>query len=144
MVMSKNGRKSCRITIVALKLNVASKVFKVKVCEFELKFTPNSVWCVDEEESDSFTLDDVIEKQKMNDETKGLEEESTESSTKNLEVEKLGEGEQSLRTDVAHIEVTTILLEKILCQEEGVTNVTLNESRRQLYIEGCSSDFVTR
>ncbi|KAK8650680.1 hypothetical protein V6N13_140307 [Hibiscus sabdariffa] len=130
MVMSKNGRKSCRITIVA-RGSLA-------------KFTPNSVWCVDEEESDSFTLDDVIEKQKMNDETKGLEEESTESSTKNLEVEKLGEGEQSLRTDVAHIEVTTILLEKILCQEEGVTNVTLNESRRQLYIEGCSSDFVTR
>ncbi|KAK8568794.1 hypothetical protein V6N13_106677 [Hibiscus sabdariffa] len=127
-----------------VELNVASKVFKVRVCEFEPKFTPNLVWCLDEEESDSFTLDDAFEKQKLNDEFKSQGDESVESSTENLEVKKVGEGEQSPRIDVAHLEATTMLLEKVLCQDEGVTNVTLNELERQLDLEGHSTDIVAR
>ncbi|KAK8571187.1 hypothetical protein V6N13_025742 [Hibiscus sabdariffa] len=127
-----------------IELNVASKVFKVRVCEFEPVFTPNSVWCADEEESDSFTLDDAFEKQKLNAEFEGQGDESVESSTENLEVENEGEGEQSPRTDVAHLEATTVLSVKVLCQDEGVTNVTLNESERQLDLEGRSTDIVAR
>ncbi|KAK8588867.1 hypothetical protein V6N13_087761 [Hibiscus sabdariffa] len=41
------------------------------------------VWCADEEESDSFTLDDVVENQKLNNEFEGQGEESVESSTEN-------------------------------------------------------------
>ncbi|KAK8686670.1 hypothetical protein V6N13_125693 [Hibiscus sabdariffa] len=50
---------------------------------------PNSIWCVDEEESNSFTLDDVSEKQKLNDEFEDQGEESAESSTENLEAKKV-------------------------------------------------------
>ncbi|KAL4384633.1 hypothetical protein GQ457_15G028830 [Hibiscus cannabinus] len=127
-----------------IELNVASKVFKVRVCEFEPAFTPNSVWCADEEESVSFTLDDAFEKQKLNAEFEGQVDESVESSTENLEVENEGEGEQSPRTDVAHLEATAVLSGKVLCQDEGVTNVTLNESERQLDLEGRSADIVAR
>ncbi|KAL4386102.1 hypothetical protein GQ457_09G021070 [Hibiscus cannabinus] len=55
-----------------------------------------------------------------------------------------GEGEQSPRTDVAHLEATAVLSGKVLCQDEGVTSVTLNESERQLDLEGCLADLVAR
>ncbi|KAL4342616.1 hypothetical protein GQ457_08G035060 [Hibiscus cannabinus] len=115
-----------------IELDVSSKVFKVRVCvptgpllqcEFEPAFTRNSVWCAEEEESDSFTLDDAFEKQKLNAEFEGQGDESVESSTENLEVE---------------------LSVKVLCQDERVTNVTLNESERQLDLEGRSADIVAR
>ncbi|KAK8589110.1 hypothetical protein V6N13_087983 [Hibiscus sabdariffa] len=83
-------------------------------------------WCADEKESDSFTLDDAIENQKLNDEFKGQGEESTESSAENLVVDKIREGKQSLRADVEHLEAIVVLSENVLCQDERVTNVTLN------------------
>ncbi|KAK8988707.1 hypothetical protein V6N11_030086 [Hibiscus sabdariffa] len=90
------------------------------------------------------TRNDAFEKQKLNAEFEGQGDESVESSTENLEVENEGEGEQSPRTDVAHLEARAVLSGKVLCQDEGVTNVTLNESERQLDLEGRSADIVAR
>ncbi|KAK9016626.1 hypothetical protein V6N11_079121 [Hibiscus sabdariffa] len=50
-----------------VELKVASKVFKVRVCEFDPCFTPNSTWCLEEEESNFSTSDAAIENNKLND-----------------------------------------------------------------------------
>ncbi|KAK8648651.1 hypothetical protein V6N13_129399 [Hibiscus sabdariffa] len=97
------------------------------------------------EELDSLTLDDAVENQKLNDEFEGQGEESAESSTENLVVEKIAEGKESLRADMEHLEATTVPSENVLCQDERVTNVILNEKERSFDLEGyCPADIVTR
>ncbi|KAK9025946.1 hypothetical protein V6N11_038799 [Hibiscus sabdariffa] len=89
--------------------------------------------------------DDAVENQKLNDEFEGQGEESAESSTENLVVEKIAEGKESLRADMEHLEATTVPSENVLCQDERVTNVILNEKERSFDLEGyCPADIVTR
>ncbi|KAK8683267.1 hypothetical protein V6N13_039332 [Hibiscus sabdariffa] len=49
-----------------VELKVASKIFKVRVCKFDPCFTPNSAWCLEEEESNFSTSDAAVENNKLN------------------------------------------------------------------------------
>ncbi|KAK8974621.1 hypothetical protein V6N11_045187 [Hibiscus sabdariffa] len=64
-----------------VELKVASKVFKVRVCEFNPCFTPNSAWCSEEEESNFSTSDDAVENNKLSN-AKGLKASSSVASSK--------------------------------------------------------------
>ncbi|KAK8626688.1 hypothetical protein V6N13_134321 [Hibiscus sabdariffa] len=75
-----------------VELKVASKVYKIRVKEFEPSFTPNSVWCEDVDDSEHIESDDFNGNQKLNEDLEGQEEGSS-SSKMNLEGEKLERSE---------------------------------------------------
>ncbi|KAK8682059.1 hypothetical protein V6N13_054456 [Hibiscus sabdariffa] len=70
-----------------VELKVASKVYKIRVKEFEPSFTPNSVWCEDVDDSEHIESDDFNGNQKLNEDLEGQEEGSS-SSKMNLEGDK--------------------------------------------------------